>query len=131
MCLSMRTEWLNRNLEPSRLCSSVEDFFEGRGFSTKETFSKGKHRIKASLADIDSVPFVVVEIYGDLSRIVVDFLPWGKKERAASTTLFSSILTLFGGGVLVRQDLKRKELMGEVEDQFWDFLDKQLLELAS
>ena len=127
----MRTEWLNKNVEPSRLCSSVEDFFKGRGLSTKKTFSKGKNRIEAFLADADSVPFVIVEIYGDLGRIIVDFLPWGKKELTAWTTLFSSVLTLFGGGVLVRQDLKRKELMEEVEDQLCDFLDRRLLELAS
>jgi len=127
----MRTEWLNKHVEPLRLCGPVKDFFRARGLNTRETFSKGKHRIEAFVADVDSVPFIVVEIYGDLSRIVVDFLLWGKNERTGWTMLFSSILTLLGGGVLVRQDLKRKELMEEVEDQFWDFLDKHFLELAS
>jgi hypothetical protein len=45
--------------------------------------------------------------------------------------LFSSIVTLFGGGVFVREDLKRKEFMETVENHFWDFLDNHVLELAS
>jgi hypothetical protein len=127
----MRTEWLNKHVEPSRVCGTVKDFFEGRGLSTREVVSKGKHRVEAFFADAVSVPFVVVEIYGDLSRIVVDFLPWGKNEGIARTMLLSSILTLFGGGILIRQDLKRRELMEAIENEFWDFLDKRLLELAS
>jgi hypothetical protein len=126
----MRTEWLNKRVEPSRLCGPVQDFFRSRGLSTKEAFSTGKHRIEAFLADVDSMPFVVVDIWGDLNKLIVDFLPWGKKERMARTMLLSSIFSPFGGGVLVRQDLKRGELMGKVENEFWDFLDKCVLEMT-
>ena len=127
----VRTEWLNKHVEPSRLIAPVKGFFEEKGLSTKETLFKSRHRIEAFLANIDSVPFVVVEIYGDMDRIVVDFLPWGRNERTARTMLFSSIVTLLGGGVFVREDLKRKELMETVENQFWDFLDRHVLELKS
>jgi len=109
----------------------VKGFFEERGLSSKETVSKGKHRIEAFLAGADSMPFAIVEISGDPSRIVVDFSPWGKNERTAQTMLVSSILTLLGGGVLVRQGLRKKELMEKVENQFWDFLDSRVLELTS
>lgn len=124
----MRTEWLNKHVEPSRLCGPIKGFFEGKGLSTKETFWRRRHRVEAFLADSVSAPFAVVEIYGDLNRIVVDFLPWGKNERTSRTMLLSSILPIFGGGILVRQDLKREELMEEVENQFWAFLDRYLLE---
>jgi hypothetical protein len=127
----VRTEWLNKHVEPSRLIVFVRGFFEEKGLSTKETFSRGRHRVEAFLADFGSMPFVIVEIYGDLDRIVVDFLPWGRNERTGRTMLISSILTLLGGGVFVRQDLKRRESMEMVENQFWDFLDRQLLELTS
>ena len=130
-CVILRTEWLNKHVEPSRLIAPVKGFLEEKGLSTKEVPHKGRHRIEAFLANIDSVPFVVVEIYGDMDRIVVDFLPWGKNERTARTMLFSSIVTLFGGGVFVREDLKRKEFMETVENHFWDFLDNHVLELAS
>ena len=127
----MRTEWLNKHVEPSRLIAPVKGFFEGKGLSAKEVLFKGRHRIEAFLPNIESVPFVVVEIYGDMDRIVVDFFPWGKNERTAQTMLSSSIVTLLGGGIFVREDLKRKELMEIVENQFWDFLDRQVLELTS
>ena len=127
----MRTEWLNKHVEPSRLIAPVKGFFEEKGLSTKEALFKGRHRIEAFLANIDSLPFVVVEIYGDMDRIVVGFLPWGRNERTARTMLFSSIVTLLGGGAFVREDLKRRELMETVENQFWDFLDRHVLELTS
>lgn len=127
----MRTEWLNKHIEPSRLCDPVKGFFKERDLSTKETVSKGKHRIEAFLAGADSMPLAIVEIYGDQSRIVVDFSPWGKNERTAQTMLVSSVLTLLGGGVLVRQGLRKKELMEKIENQFWDFLDSRVSELTS
>lgn len=128
--VSVRTEWLNKHIEPSRLCDPTKGFFEERGLSTKERISKGKHRIEAFLAGAESMPFAIVEIYGNPSRIIVDFFPWGKNEGTAQTMLVSSVLTLLGGGVLVRQGLKRKELMEQVENQFWDFLDSRVLELT-
>lgn len=130
-CVMLRTEWLNRHIEPSRLCGPVKIFFEDRGLTTKETLIKSRHHMEAFLPDLSSVPLVVVEIFGDLNRLIIDFLPWGRNERTARTMLFSSFLTLFGGGVFVRQDLKRKELMEGVENQFWDFLDRCVSDLAS
>lgn len=127
----MRTEWLDKHIEPSRLCDPVRGFFERRGLKTRETLSEGKHRIEVFPVDAVSMLFVVVEICGDSNRIAVDFLPWGKHERTAQQMLTSSVTAILGGGVLVRQDLKKKELMEQVENQFWDFLDNHVLELSS
>jgi hypothetical protein len=124
----LRTEWLNKHVEPSTLCGPIKGFFEEKGLKTKETLSGDRHRVEAFFSYSPPVPFVVVEIHGDPERIVVDFLPWGKNERTAWTMLRSSVLTLFGGGVLVQKDLRNKELMQQVENQFWGFLDRYLLE---
>jgi hypothetical protein len=124
----LRTEWLDKNVEPSTLCGPIESFFQKMGFSSKEKFVKGKHRIEVFLSDFGNRVFAVVEVYGDPNRIVVDFLPWGKDERDARMMLSSSILTILGGGILVQQDLKRKDLMEKVESQFWAFLDAYILD---
>jgi hypothetical protein len=124
----LRTEWLDKHVEPSRLCGPIEDFFKAEGFTIKETFTGSKHRVEALFSDSVTAPFAVVEIYGDPNRIVVDFLPWGRDERTARNLLSSSILTILGGGILVRQDLKRKELMEKVENQFWASLDRFISE---
>ena len=126
----MKTEWLDKHVEPSRLSAPVKDFFELKGLKTKEAVIKGKHRIEVFLSETVTAPFVIVEIYGNMNRIVVDFLPWGRDERTAKNMLSSSILTILGGGILVRQDLKRKELMERVESEFWASLDKFISEQA-
>jgi hypothetical protein len=128
VCVCLRTEWLEKHIEPSRLCGPIESFFEKMGFSSKETFAKDKHHIEVFLSEFGSGLFAVVEVYGDQNRIVVDFLPWGKDERKARMALSFSILTMLGGGILVQQDLKRRELMEKVESQFWAFLDGYILE---
>jgi hypothetical protein len=124
----LRTEWLDKHVEPSRLCGPIKDFFKAEGFNIKETFTRGKHRVEALFSDSVTPPFAVVEIYGDTNRIVVDFLPWGRDERTARNMLSSSILTILGGGILVRQGLKRKELMEKVENRFWASLDRFISE---
>jgi hypothetical protein len=75
------------------------------------------------MGDVDSVRFAVVEVHRD-DGIVVDYFPWGKDERTSFASFFSQILTLFGGGILVKHDLKRKELADKIEKEFWDFLDE-------
>jgi hypothetical protein len=127
----LRTEWLDKRVEPSKLYAPVKDFFNERGLTIEETFSEKKYCIAAFLPHFGSMPFVVVEIHGDLHTLVVDFLPWGRKERKVHNMLLSWILAPFGGGILVRQDLRKEELMEKVENQFWDFMNKRVLELAS
>lgn len=118
----MRTEWPNKHVELSRICCAVNGFFKEKGFSTQECSSDGGYQITAFMGDVDSVRFAVVEIHRD-DGIVVDYFPWGKDERASFASFFSQILTLFGGGILVKHDLKRKELADKIEKEFWDFLD--------
>ena len=127
--VSLRSEWLDKHVEPSKLYGPVKDFFEKKGLSVKEASVKDKHRVEVFLSAYGSRNFAVVEIYGDPNRIVVDFLPWGKEEQTTGTAMLSSsILTILGGGILVREALKKRKLMQDVEDEFWAFIDKYLLE---
>jgi hypothetical protein len=115
-------------VEPSTLCRPIESFFEKHGFRCMESFTKGKNRIEIFFSEIHHVLFAVVEVYGDKNKIILDFLPWGKDERKAGIMLSSSLLAMLGGGILVQQEMKRRELMETVEKQFWAFLDEYLLE---
>jgi hypothetical protein len=124
----LQTEWLEKNVEPSSLCKPIESFFAKKGFECTESFKKGKYRIEIFFSEIHSALFAVVEVYCDKSRIVVDFLPWGKDERKAGMMLSSSFLSMLGGGILVQQEMKRRELIEAVEKQFWAFLDEYMLE---
>jgi len=130
-CVSLRSEWVDKHVEPSKLYGPIKNFFEAKGLKTKETSIKDKHRVETFLSESTSAPFAVVEIYGDSNRIVVDFLPWGKDERTTATTMLSSsLLTIFGGGILVREAMKKRKLMEDVENEFWAFLDAYLREQA-
>jgi hypothetical protein len=125
----LRSEWLDKHVEPSRLYGPVKNFFEEKGLHVKDTSVKDKHRVEVFFSDSAPALFAVVEIYGDPNRIVVDFLPWGRNEQTTgSAMLSSSILTIFGGGILVREALKKSKLMQDVENEFWAFLDRYLLE---
>ena len=127
--VSLRSEWLDKHVEPSKLYGPIKEFFEVKGLNTKETSIKNKHRVEVFLSESASAPFAIVEIYGDPNRIIVDFLPWGRHERTTGTTMLSSsILTIFGGGILVREDLKKRKLMEDVENEFWAVLDAYLVE---
>lgn len=127
--VSLRSEWLDKHVEPSRLYGQIRNFFEAKGLYAKETSAKGKHRVEVFLSESVSAVFAVVEVYGNPNRIVVDFLPWGKEERTTGTAMLSSsILTIFGGGILVREELKKRKLMQDVESEFWAFLDAYLRE---
>jgi hypothetical protein len=128
-CVYLRSEWLDKHVEPSKLYGPIRSFFEEKGLLVKEASVKAKHRVEVFISDSASALFAVVEIYGDPDRIVVDFLPWGRNEKTTgSAMLSSSILTIFGGGILVREALKKSKLMQDVENEFWAFLDGYVLE---
>jgi hypothetical protein len=125
----MKTKWVDKHAESSWVSDLVKRFFKQKGLCTKEYELKHGNHIVAFAENMPSIPFAAVEFHIDTHDIVVEFLPWGKKERAAASSLMASTLPLLGGGMFVHQDLEKREFMEKVEREFWDFLDRNFSEL--
>jgi hypothetical protein len=102
----------------------MKEFFKQKGFFAEESSSNDGYRVVAFIHDVNSSPFAVVEVHRNLNEIVMDYFPWGQREQPSLTSFFSSVLTLFGAGILVKHDLKKKELAEKIENEFWAFLDR-------
>jgi hypothetical protein len=127
-CVLMKTKYVGKHAKFSWISGLVKGFFEGKGLGTKEYGLKDGTRIVAYAEDLPSVPFAAVEFSREADDIIVEFLPWGKRERGASTSTLASLVTPFGGGIIVQRELKKKEFMDRVEKEFWEFLDSRLSE---
>ena len=127
----MRTKWYNKNIEPSKLCSVVKEFFEKKGLCVKEGFRKDKCQIVVSIGNSDSsLTLAIVEMYGNSRELTVDYFPSGERRSTSYMRMFGSLLTLFGGGALVLYDLKKEEATKRRENDFWGFLDEYFAKIG-
>jgi len=126
----MKTKYMNKHAESSWMSNLIKEFFAGKGLPVKEYVLRNGIRIVAYAENLASVQFAVVEFQVGGQEILVNYLPWGKKERAASTSLLASTLPLFGGGIFISRDSKSKDFMQKIEREFWDFLDSHIVNLS-
>jgi hypothetical protein len=126
----MRTKWVGKRVDLSMVLGLVEEFFAGKGLRTKEYSVKSGCRVVAFAENLASAPLAAVEVHSDFDDLVIDYLPWGKRERVANTSLLGSVLPLLGAGVFVYQDLKKREAVEKIENEFWDFLETRFSELG-
>jgi hypothetical protein len=126
----MKTKYESKHVESTWISGLIKGFFEGKGLHTKEYGLKDGSRIVVYAEDLPSVPFAAVEFRRESDDTIVEFLPFGKRERGTTASVLASLLAPIGGGILVQRDLKKKEFMARVENEFWDFLDNRLSDQA-
>lgn len=116
----MRNHWIGKNVNLKMLSSHVEVFFKDRGFLTKTEELLEGYRILAEPSN-PGVPYksIDVEIIGKLNDLVIEFRV-GKRSRLS--TPIRSLVTLFGGGGFILQELKSQEALEKLEKEFWTFV---------
>jgi hypothetical protein len=115
-----------KDLELSEVKQVVKDFFEKESFQVKESSVKKGFQIDASAKGLTSFSVAVVKIYEDDGEITIDYFSGGERRRTSIVQMFGSFMTIFGAGALVLHDLKKKESLETIEEEFWRSIDRFL-----
>lgn len=126
MVLGMLKHWVNRNVDLDLLSGYIERFLEDRGFKTMKSGVSGECTIQGITRPSGGlVVKVVVRVLGAPNDFSVEFGgDEGKHTRLGN--VFGSILTLFGGGFLLSQSLKRQEKLDKLERKFSIFVEEMV-----
>jgi hypothetical protein len=118
----VRCKWERHgNFKLTEVCEVIKKFFKEKGFQISERPLKSGCGIVA-FRNVESAPVAVVEAYSIKNEMIVDYYPLGEGKRS-SFRFLSSILTFFGGGYFILRELKQRESMEELENEFWRVLD--------
>jgi len=123
----MQTRWIGKNVDLDRLTDFIVEFFHVRNFKTSVSTVEGKRLISAAKIEKGS-PFVVkVVVNGTPEDFVVDF---NAKTKLDSMKFFVPFLSLIGLGWLFQKEVKKLDVYGPLERDFWTFLEMRISELS-
>lgn len=119
----MRKRWVGRSVDLRLLSERIELFLANHSFETKKGEIADGYLIRGVGGEAFDFPVkVVVKVCGSPDNLVVEL------ERVESVgrfgRMFSSLLSFFGGGVLVSRGWKKEEVMERLERRFWVFLEE-------
>jgi len=125
--LIMQTQWIGKNVDPKLLCQHAEDFFRERDFAVRLDEYK-EQTIISAVSRNETKLRIVVKIEGEPQRFIVGFE--SVDEMTRSMQMLSSLVTLFGLGVLVQRKMKSLDAYRKLEDEFFTFMEETINSLV-
>jgi len=116
----MKYRWINKNVNFEILAEKVEVFFKEKGLRTRlDKRSPREHFVYIVFPYKKKRKIVTAKIYGKSNDFSVEF----PAEYHFFST-FGPLMLMFGGGFLVRSELEEKEVLGNLENEFWIYMEK-------
>jgi hypothetical protein len=118
----MRKNWQNVVVDLNSLASSIQGFFDDRGFLTTVNGSSScGFVVRAEASDVYDVDGgVIVTLNGSSNGVAISF----DFERERSRVNFSPLaMSFFGAGVFFVRRVRCDENRVRLEREFWRFID--------
>ena len=118
----MRKDWQNVDVDLNSLVSSIQGFFDERGFlTTVDGSGSCGFVVRAEASDVYDVDGgVIVTVSGVSNGIAISF----DFERERNSINFSPLMmSFFGAGAFFVRRLRSDEDRACLEREFWKFID--------
>lgn len=125
----MQRRWVGKKVDLNQLSACAEDFFKDKGFVTKKYESRGEHIVLWSPQRVKSIDKAMkVRIFGDPNDFVIEIMA---SESTRRSMWLGMLTKSFGGGYLVLRASKLREVLEELEKEFWIYIEDKTANLAS
>ena len=124
----MQRRFAGKNVSLNLLGQSIEDFFKSKGFVTKRTESKQEYTIvwTSMLAPSNLKDLTKARVLGDSNDFTVEIIASELTLRAVRLGLLTKSI---GGGYFALKNLRLKETLEKLENEFWTFVEKKIADL--
>jgi len=124
----LKYKWLNKNVDLNTLADAVSHFLENNKFKTLTEKYNDKIRILGSRRKPNR-QFISVKVI--ISGTPNDFTVELKAgEQMRSFLKLSSLVSFFGGGLILLKYHKTVEFYQQLEEKFWKYLEERVAELV-
>lgn len=127
----MKDQWRGCNVDLRLLTERTIQFFNDRRFEiTLKQIPNGYEFEAATEKILDTRLEIIVRIYGQPNDFTTEFIANKGKETFSLSMIIGYLTSSFGGGSLLRADVKLKESLNKLEKMFWEHVDRQVAQLT-
>jgi len=126
----LQRNWSKRNVDLKELKEKISEFFKDNYFDVIVSETKNGYQLFAKGSPnyrIDGQIFIAIEGKPEDFSITIDL----KTKKTPRIFLSPILMTLFGGGYFLMQHLKSNETWIELKRDFWEYVDRVIIELSS
>ena len=128
----MKDQWRGNNVDLKLLTERTIQFFNDRRFETRLEQTPNGYKFEAATEKILYTRLkITVKIFGQPNDFTIEFTANKKRKGTLSPSMIIGFITsAFGGGSLLRSELKLKESLDKLEKMFWEHIDRQVAQLT-
>lgn len=119
----MKDQWHRSSVNLDSLNQNLEKFFTENHFKTETEKTNDVYKIDATGLHFK----LTVRILGNPDDFTVEFIPDQKATGFVSPKMVVAyIASLFGTGKLFLNEVEYQKEIAELEDKFWNYVDRQI-----
>ena len=138
----VRERWVNKNVDLDRFTDLIKYFLISHGLSIEKEELEGSSRFflvkgwwsgKSSSLKLRlrRSRRIQIRINGNSNDFIIELDTDVIERGFRSSRIFGSILSLFGGGIILVESLKAQEDFLLWQEQFWRFVKEQVINLSN
>jgi len=118
--------WINKNVDFEKLIETIRAFFEKRGLNIEEYHENNRWNLFVKLRH--SSRTVEVKIEGSPQNFTIEGLFLDRNQPSCKSQIFSP---LFGGGLILLNEIRYRETLANLEKEFTNFLENAVINLTN
>lgn len=123
----MEKRWQNHGVNLQQLAQAIKNYYLRRNFKVKETVLEKEYSMDIILTgQVSSV--MGINIRGTTDDFTIETKANKEEDRAVKVGLMTSI---FGGGSLILRNIKVREQMEKMENEFWSTIEETIRSLTN
>jgi N12 class adenine-specific DNA methylase len=120
----MRYQWPISNINLEKISEKIAEFFKNKNFSTKIVMHENEAIISATPnINTEIQEKIAVKLERKEKRLTINFSSAEEKEKRIKIGM---LLTFLLGGTLLLKELKEKEKIDALQEEFWAHVQKLL-----
>jgi len=129
--MKVEKQWLEKNVDLNTLAERIRPFFHETDFETVVEKIQEGHMIQA-ISKIPNLKLKIdVKILGQPDDFTVMFSTGSRRGYFSPSMIAGYLTTIFGGGYLVSREVKKREALDMLEDDFWKHTQMQVADLVN
>ena len=124
----MKKQWKNHNINLQHLAQTIQDHYTEKNIKTRTFTQKNGYQIFIILTKLRTPTMMAITLLGTPNNFTIETKATEYEDEAVKLGLST---TIFGGGSLIPGNIKAREELEKLEQEFWTTIEETIATLTN